>query len=60
MTPKDALIEKMARAMWEATPPVIVGSDYVRPWDGLREAWREQYRIYARAAYEAEHEADPA
>jgi hypothetical protein len=53
MTPKDALIEKMARAHyewgrlrgWAATP-----------WDHMREHHRQRYVEQMRAAYEAEHD----
>jgi hypothetical protein len=57
MTPKDALIEKMARARY----------DYERDrgwhftaWDQLTERLRASESAGMRAAYEAEHEEDDA
>lgn len=57
MTPKDALIEKMARAIARAD-----GWDLsARPRSTLpAEDQMDIYRQVARAAYEAEHEGDPA
>lgn len=55
MTPKDALIEKMARAIYSASP--YVDEDYtVIPWEELGNVAYDNYRRKARAAYEAEHE----
>ena len=54
MTPTDALIEKMARAIFDASDPQ--GSKYA--WDDGRDDKREFFRRVARAAYEAEHEED--
>jgi len=48
MTPKDALIEKMARAIASTFNSIEWSSK--TPWE--RRVWLE----FARAAYEAEHE----
>jgi len=53
MTPADALIEKMARAMFEAPS---FASLHRTAWTKLPASLREEWRDYARAAYEAEHE----
>ena len=57
MTPTNALIEKMARAMVdcdEAQTSPKVGDG----WDGAFTQRKKHWRRLARAAYEAEHEED--
>lgn len=57
MTPTDALIEKMARAMFDRTddlPDSAAGHPWT--WPGLDDETRSYWRDLARAAYEAEHE----
>ena len=54
MTPTNALIEKMARAIAVAS---VLGSDPI-PFDKLDRSVQKVLREYARAAYEAEHEGD--
>ena len=57
MTPTDALIEKMARAIYAASP--YVDEDHaVVPWAELGPVAYSNYRRKARAAYSAEHEED--
>ncbi|MBS0175493.1 MAG: hypothetical protein JSR64_15740 [Nitrospira sp.] len=54
MTPTDALIEKMAKAIAAAA---VLGKDPL-PFDQLEPVVQKVLREYARAAYSAEHEED--
>lgn len=56
MTPTDALIEKMARAIWKLSP--YRRSDETWETSPVEFRWRRLQE--ARAAYEAEHEEEPA
>lgn len=55
MTPTDALIEKMARAMHRAELGLAGASDEAIEWSWGR-GFQDRWRLLARAAYEAEHE----
>lgn len=55
MTPKDALIEKMARAMLDCRAGENWRGEPIT-WDNVGNESRDYWRDIARAAYEAEHE----
>jgi len=57
MTPTDALIEKMARAMYRFDP-VRTRINSVIPWEELDPFVQDWRKTIARAAYSAEHEED--
>ena len=60
MTPTDALIEKMARAIHAQTfyGPDFDSAEANLLWEYSSEVSRNNYRSIARAAYSAEHEED--
>jgi len=56
MTPKDALIEKMARAIAQYCGWSRIQAEEILALESTHPGLAEMFRGQARAAYEAEHE----